>query len=465
MQPTLYGRGLIEPTSGTGRFLCNQGGTAGMARPCITRTSFFIYFRVRMGKDMEQGTAKGFHAGERVAGLADVQLAAERLQGVLNRTDLIPSPVFSSECGNEVFIKPENLQVTGAFKIRGAFNKISQLTLEEKERGVIAASAGNHAQGIGYAAQMLGVKATVVMPAATPVIKIEATKKYGTQVVLHGDNYDEAYKKARDLEREHGYVFVHPFDDLDVILGQGTLALEIVAEIADVDAILVPVGGGGLISGIALAAKQLNPRIRIIGVEPEGACCMLASLQQKQVVELEKVDTMADGVAVKRPGKLTFECIRTFVDEVVTVSDFDIMEAILLLIEKHKLIAEGAGALSLAGLKKLSGQNQKVVCVLSGGNIDISTISAIINRALVLRGRLFCFTVNLPDKPGQLLQVAQILADLGANVIKLDHNQAKVLDRFKQVQLEVTVETNGHNHVKEIEAAMQAHGLDIVKIY
>lgn len=395
----------------------------------------------------------------------DLYYAAQKLQIVLKKTELIESPVFSAECDNQVFIKPENLQVTGAFKIRGAFNKLSKLTEEEKQRGVIASSAGNHAQGIGYASQLLGIKATIVMPAATPIIKVEATKSYGVQVILYGDSYDEAYKKARELEKEHNYVFVHPFDDLDVIVGQGTLALEIIEEMPDVDAILVPIGGGGLASGIALAAKMLKPSIKIIGVEPDGACCIKASLEQDKVVELPSVDTMADGTAVKRPGQLPFELIKEYIDEVVTVSDFDILEAILQLMEKHKLIVEGAGALSLAGLRKLSCKGKKVVSLISGGNIDISTISAIINRALVSRGRLFCFTVNLPDKPGELLEVSRILAELHANVIKLDHNQSKVMDRFKQVQLEVTVETNGHNHVKEIEAVFEQHGLTITKVY
>lgn len=395
----------------------------------------------------------------------DIYLAEKTLEKVIKKTELIESPFFSNECGNRVFIKPENLQVTGAFKIRGAFNKLSKLSDLEKSRGVISASAGNHAQGIGYASQMLGVKATLVMPAATPIIKVEATKSYGVEVVLYGDNYDDAYKKARELEVEHNYVFVHPFDDLDVIMGQGTLALEILNELADVDTILVPIGGGGLISGMAFAIKMLKPTIKIIGVEPEGACCVKESLAHDQVIELATVDTMADGTAVKKPGDLTFEFIKEFVDEIITVSEFEILEAILLLMEKHKLIVEGAGALSLAALKKLSSTDKKVVCLVSGGNIDISTISAIINRALVSRGRLFCFTVNLPDKPGELLHVANILSELKANVIKLDHNQSKVMDRFKQVQLEVTVETNGNHHVEKIVAEFQKHGIEIQKVY
>lgn len=406
-----------------------------------------------------------FHVANSSVSIEDIYAAEKKLQSVIKKTELIESPVFSNECGNCVFIKPENLQVTGAFKIRGAFNKLSQLSDEEKSRGVIASSAGNHAQGIGYAAQLLGIKATVVMPATTPIIKVEATRNYGTDVVLYGDSYDEAYKKARELEAEHNYVFVHPFDDLDVIIGQGTIGLEILNQLEDVDEILVPIGGGGLASGIAFAAKMLKPSIRIIGVEPEGACCIATSLANNQVTELDKVDTIADGAAVKRPGTLTFEFIKKFVDEVIAVSDFDIAEAILLLIEKHKLITEGAGALSLAGLKKLSSKNKKVVCLVSGGNIDILTISAIINKALVFRGRMFCFTINLPDKPGELLHVAKIISELNANVIKLDHNQSKVMDSFKQVQLEVTVETNGHSHVEEIEAAFQRNGIEIQKIY
>jgi len=414
---------------------------------------------------MTNQTDKTFKIAKTCVSMGDVYLAEKTLANVIKRTELIESPFFSNECGNRVFIKPENLQVTGAFKIRGAFNKLSKLSDLEKSRGVISASAGNHAQGIGYAAQMLGVKATLVMPAATPIIKVEATKNYGVHVVLYGDNYDEAYKKARELEVKHNYVFVHPFDDLDVIMGQGTLALEIIKELDDVDVILVPIGGGGLISGIAFAIKMLKPRIKIIGVEPEGACCVKESLAQNQVIELLAVDTMADGTAVKKPGDLTFEFIKKFVDEVITVSEFEILEAILLLMEKHKLIVEGAGALSLAGLKKLPATDKKVVCLVSGGNIDISTISAIINRALVSRGRLFCFTVNLPDKPGELLHVANILSELKANVIKLDHNQSKVMDRFKQVQLEVTVETNGNHHVEKIVAEFQKNGLEIQKVY
>jgi threonine dehydratase len=408
---------------------------------------------------------KIFQTAEIRVSYEDICLAQKTLEPILRKTELIESQFFSSECGNRVFLKPENFQVTGSFKIRGAYYKISKLSDEEKSRGVIAASAGNHAQGVGYAAQMLGVKATIVMPETTPIIKVEATKNFGVQVVLHGDTYDDACRKARELEAENGYVFVHPFDDIDVMLGQGTVAMEVLKELDDADEILIPIGGGGLISGMAMVARMLKPGIKIIGVEPEGACCIARSLDENRVIELKKVDTMADGAAVKKPGDLTFEVIKKLVDEVVTVSDSDILEAILLLIERHKMVTEGAGALSVAGLKKLAPENKNAVCVVSGGNIDISTISAIINRALVLRGRQFCFTVNLPDKPGELLNVAKILADLRANVIKLEHNQSKVMDRFKLVQLEITVETNGHDHVRQIQKELKRQGFEIIKIY
>ena len=303
------------------------------------------------------------------------------------------------------------------------------------------------------------------MPATTPIIKVEATKEHGATVVLFGDSYDDAYNKALTLAQEHNYVFIHPFDDLDVIIGQGTIAIEILDELADAHAILVPIGGGGLASGVALAAKHINPNIKIIGVEPDGAACMKYSLAKNKVSTLDYVDTVADGTAVKTPGELTFSFIRQYVDEVITVSDFDIMATILLLIEKHKLISEGAGVLALAGLKKLNFHNKKVVSIISGGNIDISTISAIINKALVVRGSVFCFSVNLPDKPGQLLKAAEILASQSANVINLNHNQAKVTNSYKQVELEVTVETNGDEHIEQITTALEQHNFIIQKIY
>ncbi|MFT5874114.1 MAG: threonine dehydratase [Clostridium sp.] len=397
--------------------------------------------------------------------LSEIKKAQTNLKGVSKKTALIYSDVFSNESGNSVYIKPENLQITGAFKLRGAYNKLCTLTHSEKERGVIASSAGNHAQGVAYSAEKLGISATIVMPKTTPLIKVEATKSYGANVILFGDCYDEAYTEAKRLENEYNYVFVHPFDDLDVMYGQGTIACEIIDEIEDIDCILVPVGGGGLIGGIALAAKALNPNIKIIGVEPEGAKAMKDSMDNNGIVHLATVRTIADGVAVKKPGDLTFEIIRNYVDEIVTVSDFDIMESFLLLLEKHKLIAEASGALSFAGLKKIKEKGKKVACVLSGGNIDVVTISSMIDRGLVSRGRLFCFSIEMPDKPGELVKISTILANANANVIKLDHNQFKTKDRFMQVQLEITAETNGHAHVTTIINELNKEGYTVNKIY
>ncbi|MDW7673343.1 MAG: threonine ammonia-lyase [Bacillota bacterium] len=393
------------------------------------------------------------------------QEAKERLTGTIKETALIYSTAFSAESNNQVYIKPENLQITGAFKIRGAYNKIAKLSQEEKERGLIASSAGNHAQGIAYAAQKLGVRATIVMPKTAPLIKVEATKSYGAKVVLSGDCYDEAYSEANRLEQENGFVFIHPFNDLDVIEGQGTISLEILEELPAVDTILVPIGGGGLISGVALAAKFLKPEIKIIGVEPEGAQAMKVSIDSNRLVNLDKVSTIADGVAVKNPGDLTFSIIKDYVDEIVTVSDFEIMESFLLLLDKHKLVGENAGVLSLAGLKKLNEVNNNIVCLVSGGNIDVLTISSMINRGLLSRGRIFCFSVNLPDRPGQLQKISEIVARMNANVIKLDHNQFKTLDRFMEVQLEVTVETNGHKHIKKLTKELEKEGYTITKVY
>ncbi len=388
-----------------------------------------------------------------------------RLKGVLKNTNLIYSSVFSDESGNHVYIKPENLQTTGSFKIRGAYNKIAKLSLKERAKGLVASSAGNHAQGVAYAAKELGVNATIVMPKTTPLIKVEATKSYGANVVLFGDCYDDAYAEALRLQRKHGYVFIHPFDDLDIIEGQGTISLEIIEELKDVDCILVPIGGGGIISGIALAAKMLNPDIKVIGVEPEGAKAMKISVDNNRLIPLDSVNTIADGVAVKKPGELNFSIIKNYVDEIVTVSDFDIMESFLLLLEKHKLTGENAGVLSLAGLKKIKEKNKKIACVVTGGNIDVLSISAMINRGLVSRGRIFCFSVNLPDKPGELLKISEILARLNGNVIKLDHNQFKSLDRLMDVQLQVTVETNGHSHIEQIISEFDKYNYKVKQVY
>lgn len=396
--------------------------------------------------------------------LYDFMEARERLSTVTVKTKLIHSDVFSQECGNDVYIKPENLQITGSFKVRGSYNKISKLSNEEKERGVIAASAGNHAQGVALAAKRLGIKAVIAMPKHTPLIKVKATKQYGAEVVLHGEIYDEAYQKAVDLQKEKGYVLVHPFDDEDVIEGQGTIALEVLEELPDADVLLVPVGGGGLVAGIAAAAKLKNPQIKVIGVEPEGAASALAGLKADHPVPLAEVATIADGTAVRTIGSLTLDYIKEYVDEVVTVSDYELMESFLLLVEKHKLVAENAGILSLAGLKKLKCRGKKVVSILSGGNIDVLTISSMINKGLIVRGRIFTFSVNLPDKPGQLVAVSELLAREDANVIKLDHNQFKNLDRFHEVELQVTVETNGEDHIRKITEEFEKCGYKITRL-
>lgn len=397
--------------------------------------------------------------------IADIYHAAMQLDGVINRTPLIESRHFSQFCGNTVYLKPENLQFTGSFKLRGAYNKISQLTDEEKARGVITASAGNHAQGVAFSAQKLGIKAVICMPATTPILKVEATKNYGAEVVLYGDTFDDAFAKSQELQKQYGYVYIHPFDDVQVLLGQGTCAKEIIDDCKDIDAILVPIGGGGFASGVALATKAVNPGVKVIGVEPEGAPCMQASFKKGKVSTLRSVDTVADGCAVKTPGKLTYAFCRKYLDDIITVSEMEIMSALLTLIERHKLIAEGAGVLSLAALNKLPFKGKKVAAIVSGGNIDISTISALIDKALIARGRVFCFAVQLPDKPGQLLAVSQILTDLNANVIKLVHNQAMVTDSFKKVQLEVTVETNGFEHINQIIEALTKNGFDVTRIY
>lgn len=396
--------------------------------------------------------------------LLDFLKAKETLKDVTIETNLFYSRFLSNEYGNNVYIKPENLQVTGSFKIRGAYYKLSQLTEEKKQKGLIASSSGNHAQGVAYAAQQLGIKATIVMPETTPLIKVDATRKFGAEVVLSGKCYDDAFETARKLEKEKGLTFIHPFNDWDVIAGQGTIGVEITRQLEKVDYIIVPIGGGGLIGGIAMAAKMIKPDVKVIGVEPEGANSMKASINMNRVVGLDKVETIADGVAVKTPGDITFSIIKELVDDVITVSDFDVMEAFLLLLEKEKLIGENAGVLSLAALKKIKEKDKNIACVVSGGNIDVLTISSLIDRGLVSRGRIFCFTVELPDIPGQLLNISEILARMQANVIKLDHNQFKTLDRFMQVQLEVTVETNGHKHVNEIIKELNKAGYNIVKV-
>ena len=396
--------------------------------------------------------------------LEDFKAAKKRVDEVIDETRLIHSEAFSNECGNDVYIKPENLQKTGAFKIRGAYNKIIKLDDDAKMKGLIASSAGNHAQGVAYAAKKLGVKATICMPAHTPLIKVEATKAHGAKVVLHGEVYDEAYAKAVELQKKEGYTFIHPFDDEDIIEGQGTIALEILEELPDTDVILVLFCCCGLIAGIACTAKQLSPIVKIYGVEPEGAASALAAIHEDQVVTLAEANTIADGTAVKTIGSKTFEYIKKYVDGIITVNDYELMDAFLLLVEKHKLVAEGSGILSLAGLKKLYEKNKKVVSLVSGGNIDVLTISSMINKGLISRGRIFTFSVQLPDKPGQLELVSKVLNQCNANVIAVDHNQFKNFARFSEVELRVTVETNGNSHIQTIIDEFAKLGYNIIKI-
>lgn len=396
----------------------------------------------------------------------NIRKAKENLKGVIKETPLIYSDFYSKEHKCNVYIKPENFQITGSFKIRGAYNKIANLTEEECRKGIICSSAGNHAQGVAFSAQRRNIKSTIVMPNVTPLLKIEATKGYGSDVVIHGDVYDESYSKAVELAEEHGYTFVHPFDDYDVLCGQGTIGLEILEELEHVDEVLVPIGGGGLISGIALAIKAVKPEVKVIGVVPVGAMSMKISVDEGRITRLASVKTSAEGVAVRQPGELTFEIARKYVDEIITVSEKDIMEAVLITLEKHKMIAETAGVVPLAGLRKRAASGKNIVCLISGGNIDVVTISSIINQGMISRGRIMCFSVELPDKPGQLVKVAQILAEHSANVIELVHNQFKALDRYSnKVVLEVTVETNGHAHIKQIIEALEDNNFTISRVY
>ena len=397
--------------------------------------------------------------------LLEIKEAQSRLSSIIKKTPLIFSELYSEKSGNNIYLKPENLQKTGAFKIRGAYNKIAKLTEEQKAKGLVTASAGNHAQGVAFSAKTLGVDATIVMPRQTPFIKVESTKSYGAEVVLWGNNYDEAFEKAQEITAEKNATFIHPFDDYDVIHGQGTIALEIIEELSSVDAILVPIGGGGLISGIALAAKKINPGIRIIGVEAEGAPTLTTSLKNRQITILDQVNTIAEGTAVKKAGRIPFEIIQELVDDIILISEQDLMNAFLIMLEKHKLVCEHSGVLSLAATEKLNFYNKNVVSVISGGNTDVVTISSMINNGLVSSGRLFGFSVELPDRPGELVRIAQILSSSNANVIKLEHNQFKAFNRIHNVVLEVTVETYGFDHIFEIKKLLQDQGYKITQIY
>ena len=389
---------------------------------------------------------------------AELKLAAERLKGTARHTEIIPSPVLSEMTGHEILLKPENLQVTGSFKIRGAYNKIASLSDEQLAHGIVTASAGNHAQGVAYAAKKFGVPATIVMPTTTPYIKVERTKSHGAEVVLAGEVYDESYEHALKLAEEQGLTFIHPFNDLQVAAGQGSIAMEIVQELPLVDAILVPIGGGGLASGVSTLAKMLNPRIKVIGVEPAGAACMKASLEAGHVVKLPSVSTIADGTAVLEPGDKVFPYIQENIDEIITVDDDELIVAFLDMVENHKMVVENSGLLTIAALKHLSMLDKKVVSILSGGNMDVITMATVVQHGLIQRDRIFTVSVLLPDRPGELVNVAQIIAEQNGNVIRLDHNQFVTANRSAAVELRVTIEAFGTDHKGRIVHALQEAG-------
>ena len=386
--------------------------------------------------------------------------ASEIVKKVTSRTKLVHSDYLSEMTGNKVYLKPENMQVTGAYKIRGAYYKISTLSKEDRAKGLIAASAGNHAQGVAYAAKKFGCKATIVMPTTTPLIKVNRTKNYGAEVVLYGDSYDESCEYAIKMAKESGMTFIHPFDDEVLATGQGSIAMEIVQDLPTVDTILVPVGGGGLLAGIATLAKMLNPNIHVIGVEPMGANCMQESLRKGSVQKLEHIDTIADGTAVKRPGEKIFPYIQENVDEIITVDDSELVVAFLDMLENHKMVVENSGLLSVAALKHLDAEGKKVVAVLSGGNMDVITVSSVVQHGLIQRGRVFTVSVLLPDKPGELVNVASIIAENQGNVIRLDHNQFVSINRNSAVELTITMEAFGHEHKDKIIGALRKAGYE-----
>lgn len=384
--------------------------------------------------------------------------AAEIVKKVTIPTNLIYSEFLSSQCGNKVYLKPENMQRTGAYKVRGAFYKISQMTDDERAKGLITASAGNHAQGVANAAKIYGVKATIVMPVGTPLMKVNRTKSYGADVVLFGNVYDEACAEALRLAKEHGYTFVHPFDDLEVATGQGSVAMEIIKEIPTVDYILVPIGGGGLATGVSTLAKMLNPSIKVIGVEPANASCMKASIEAGKVVTLPSAATIADGTAVKTPGEIIFPYIQKNIDDIITIEDDELIGAFLDMVENHKIVCENSGLLSVAALKHLNCKDKKVVSILSGGNMDIITMSSMLQFGLIQRGRVFTVSVLLPDKPGELVNVANVIAKEKGNVIKLEHNQFVSINRNAAVELRITMETFGEEHKDAIVNKLEENG-------
>lgn len=384
--------------------------------------------------------------------------ASEVVKRVTSETKLVYSDYFSNQTGNKVYLKPENMQFTGAYKVRGAYYKMSTLTDEERAKGIITASAGNHAQGVAYAAKCYGVKATIVMPTTTPLMKVNRTKSYGAEVVLHGDVYDEACAKAYELAEENGYTFIHPFDDLTVATGQGTIAMEIVKELPLVDIILVPIGGGGLATGVSALAKLLNPKIKVIGVEPAGANCMQVSIQEGAVTTLPAVNTIADGTAVKTPGAKLFPYIQENLDDIIAIDDEELVVAFLDMVENHKMIVENSGLLSVAALKHLNAEGKKVVSILSGGNMDVITMSSVVQQGLIFRDRIFTVSVLLPDKPGELSRVSAIIAGVSGNVIKLEHNQFVSINRNAAVELRITLEAFGTEHKQQIMDALEKEG-------
>ena len=384
--------------------------------------------------------------------------ASEIVKKVTQETKLIYSEYFSERYGNKIYFKPENMQRTGAYKVRGAYYKISQLTPEERSRGLITASAGNHAQGVAYAAKLAGVKATVVMPVSTPLIKVNRTKSYGAEVVLYGNVFDEACAHAYELADEHGYTFVHPFNDLEVATGQGSIAMEIIKELPTVDYILVPVGGGGLCTGVSTLAKLLNPKIKVIAVEPAGAACLKASLEAGEVTTVSKINTIADGTAVQTPGDKLFPYLQANVDHVITVDDSELTLSFLDMAENHKMIVENSGLLTVAALKHLDFKGKKVVSVLSGGNMDVLTMATVVQNGLMQRDRIFTVSVMLPDKPGQLAAVTSLIAKEQGNVIKLEHNVFANVNRTAGVELTITLESFGTEHKDQIIKALEAAG-------
>ena len=395
---------------------------------------------------------------EQMLTLEKFEEASETVRKVTLETKLIFSDFLSAQTGGRVYLKPENMQFTGAYKVRGAYYKMSTLTEEERGRGLITASAGNHAQGVAYAAKYYGAKATIVMPTTTPLIKVNRTKGYGAEVVLYGDVYDEACAKAYELAQEHGYTFIHPFDDLAVATGQGTIAMEIVKELPLVDYILVPIGGGGLATGVSTLAKLLNPKIKVIGVEPAEANCMQVSLQEGRVVTLPGVNTIADGTAVKTPGSKLFPYIQKNLDDIITVKDEELVVAFLDMVENHKMVVENSGLLTVAALKHLDVKHKKIVSILSGGNMDVITMSSVVQQGLVLRDRIFTVSVLLPDKPGELSRVSDVIAKQSGNVIKLEHNQFVSINRNAAVELRITLEAYGTEHKNQIIKALEDNG-------